>query len=93
MSPISTSERPTRLVIPFALLLLGAALATAAEPDILNDQQHFAREIYQELVLINTTASVGDTYQAAQAMASTFVSNLIIAISSMHSSRSTRVVA
>jgi hypothetical protein len=42
--------------------MLGAAIATAAEPDVLNDQQRFAREIYQELVQINTTASVGDTY-------------------------------
>jgi hypothetical protein len=50
--------------------LLGGALATAAEPDILNGQQHFARDIYQELVQINTTASVGDTYRVAQAMAS-----------------------
>jgi acetylornithine deacetylase/succinyl-diaminopimelate desuccinylase-like protein len=49
--------------------MLCGALATAAEPDTLNAQQRFTREVYQELVQINTTASVGDTYQAAQAMA------------------------
>ena len=45
--------------------MLCGALASAAEPDTLNGQQRFAREVYQELVQINTTASVGDTYQAA----------------------------
>jgi acetylornithine deacetylase/succinyl-diaminopimelate desuccinylase-like protein len=49
--------------------MLCGALATAAEPDTLNAQQRLAREVYQELVQINTTASVGDTYRAAQAMA------------------------
>ena len=69
MSLISTAVRPIRVVIPCALLLLLVALATASEPATLTDQQHFAREVYQELVQINTTASVGDTYQAARAMA------------------------
>jgi acetylornithine deacetylase/succinyl-diaminopimelate desuccinylase-like protein len=69
VSLISTAVRPTRVVIPCALLLLSVALATASEPDSLTNQQHFAREVYQELVQINTTASVGDTYQAARAMA------------------------
>ena len=58
MSLIPNAVCSTRLVIPCTLLLLGGALATAAEPDILNDQQRFAREVYQELVQINTTASV-----------------------------------
>jgi acetylornithine deacetylase/succinyl-diaminopimelate desuccinylase-like protein len=35
----------------------------------LNADQQLARDIYQELVEINTSQSVGDTYQAAQAMA------------------------
>src|ERR1700761_7976515 len=53
-----------------AALVAGASNpAAAAETDSLNSQQRFAREVYQELVQINTTASVGDTYQAAQAMA------------------------
>jgi acetylornithine deacetylase/succinyl-diaminopimelate desuccinylase-like protein len=34
----------------------------------LNAQQQLARDIYQELLEINTTESVGDTYQTAQAM-------------------------
>ena len=33
-----------------------------------NPQQQLARDIYQDLLEINTTQSVGDTYQAAQAM-------------------------
>ena len=49
--------------------MLCGALATAAEPDTLNGQQRFARVVCQQLVQINTTASVGDTYQAALAMA------------------------
>jgi len=57
VSLISTAVRPTRVIIPCALLLLSVALATASQPDILTDQQHFAREVYQELVQINTTES------------------------------------
>lgn len=52
-----------------AALVSVCSLANSADSDTLNPQQHFAREIYRELVQINTTASVGDTYQAAQAMA------------------------
>jgi acetylornithine deacetylase/succinyl-diaminopimelate desuccinylase-like protein len=52
-----------------AALVTACSLASAADSDTLNTQQHFAREVYRELVQINTTASVGDTYQAAQAMA------------------------
>jgi acetylornithine deacetylase/succinyl-diaminopimelate desuccinylase-like protein len=48
--------------------LAGTAVATD-EPGSLNAQQQLAREIYQELVEINTTASVGDTHKAAQLMA------------------------
>jgi acetylornithine deacetylase/succinyl-diaminopimelate desuccinylase-like protein len=45
------------------------ALAAASEQPKLNPNQQLARDIYQELVEINTSQSVGDTYQAAQAMA------------------------
>ena len=70
MFPNSNAVRPTRLLLFAPLLVVGSTLAAAAaEPDTLNPQQQFARGIYQELVQINTTASVGDTHEAAQAMA------------------------
>ena len=53
------------LVAPAALLLL-STVGQAAE---LSPQQRAFREIYQELVEINTTDSVGDTAKAAEAMA------------------------
>jgi acetylornithine deacetylase/succinyl-diaminopimelate desuccinylase-like protein len=65
----STAVRPNRLSLLCALVSLGGTVATAADADSLNPQQRFAREVYQELVQINTTASVGDTYQGSQAMA------------------------
>jgi acetylornithine deacetylase/succinyl-diaminopimelate desuccinylase-like protein len=46
-----------------------AVAAVASEPVNLKPHQQLAREIYQELVEINTSQSVGDTYRAAQAMA------------------------
>jgi acetylornithine deacetylase/succinyl-diaminopimelate desuccinylase-like protein len=45
-----------------------AVAAVASEPANLKPHQQLAREIYQELVEINTSQSVGDTYRAAQAM-------------------------
>ena len=53
------------LVAPAALLLL-STVGQAAE---LSPQQRAFREIYQELVEINTTNSIGDTTKAAEAMA------------------------
>src|SRR6195952_4905500 len=49
-----------------AALALPLAGAGAAEP---TPQQQAFRQIYQELVEINTTDSVGDTVKAAEAMA------------------------
>jgi acetylornithine deacetylase/succinyl-diaminopimelate desuccinylase-like protein len=49
-----------------AALTLAAPGAGAAEP---TPQQQAFRQIYQELVEINTTDSVGDTVKAAEAMA------------------------
>jgi acetylornithine deacetylase/succinyl-diaminopimelate desuccinylase-like protein len=70
MFKIPSAVCPTRFVVLGALFSLCGNVSTAAETDsTLNSQQRFAREVYQELVQINTTASVGDTYQAAQAMA------------------------
>jgi acetylornithine deacetylase/succinyl-diaminopimelate desuccinylase-like protein len=69
MLKVPSAVCSTRLVVLGALLSVINTLATAAGTDTLNPQQRFAREVYQELVQINTTASVGDTYQAAQAMA------------------------
>lgn len=57
----------SRVVVGVALAL--ATAAVASEPSKLKPDQQLARDIYQELVEINTSQSVGDTYQAAQAMA------------------------
>jgi acetylornithine deacetylase/succinyl-diaminopimelate desuccinylase-like protein len=43
--------------------------STAAADPAPTKQQQLAREIYRELIEINTTQSTGDTYKAAQAMA------------------------
>jgi len=51
-----------------ALFLLAAVATTRAEDSLLPDAQLF-RQIYQELVEINTTESAGDTVRAAEAMA------------------------
>ena len=48
-------------------LVAGSVTPSAAEPAPPATQQ-LSREIYKELVEINTTASVGDTYAAAKAM-------------------------
>jgi len=50
-----------------ALTLLGGSAARAA--DTLTPDLQLFRQIYQELVEINTTDSVGDTVRAAEAMA------------------------
>ena len=51
-----------------ALFLLAAVAVTRAEDSLPPDAQLF-RQIYQELVEINTTESAGDTVRAAEAMA------------------------
>lgn len=48
-----------------ALFLCGCASAVAAPPDA---DAKLARDIYEELVQINTSQSAGDTHKAAQAM-------------------------
>jgi len=69
MFGIPSAARPIRLVALAAAICGAGPMGNAAETDALSPQQRFAREVYQELLQINTTASVGDTYQAAQAMA------------------------
>jgi acetylornithine deacetylase/succinyl-diaminopimelate desuccinylase-like protein len=58
------------------VLAVGAVLVSAvsrptssAEPAALAPHQQLLREIYQELIEINTTSSVGDNTKAAEAMA------------------------
>ena len=51
----------------FALALLALAQSAFAQP--LTAEQKLMREIYQELVEINTSDSAGDTTKASQAMA------------------------
>ena len=60
--------RGLRLLAAVALISV-TTTAVAADPMPLNPNQQLAHDIYKELVEINTSQSVGDTYQAAQAMA------------------------
>jgi acetylornithine deacetylase/succinyl-diaminopimelate desuccinylase-like protein len=54
------------------LVALFACTTASADPALTKAQQQ-ARDIYKELVEINTTQSTGDTYKAAQAMAARLV--------------------
>jgi len=58
-----------RLMTPafFVLALTGAPFSAAAQT--LSPNQQLAREIYKELVEINTVTPTGDTFKAAEAMA------------------------
>ncbi len=57
--------------ILFALsaLMISIGSVTAAYPQTLSQQQQLARDIFKELIEINTTDSVGNTTIAAEAMA------------------------
>ena len=57
---------PLRTPSRALLLALAGCASAAAAPDA--DQQ-LARDIFEELIQINTTQSAGDTHQAAKAMA------------------------
>src|SRR2546427_8352775 len=61
-----------RVVLP-CLVLIGVATPAAsppgAQPATLAPHEQLLREIYQELIEINTTNSVGDNTKAAEAMA------------------------
>jgi acetylornithine deacetylase/succinyl-diaminopimelate desuccinylase-like protein len=64
--------RNIRWRIPAILLstaLASVALVGDAAAEGLSPQQQFARDIYQELVEINTVTATGDTARAAEAMA------------------------
>jgi acetylornithine deacetylase/succinyl-diaminopimelate desuccinylase-like protein len=64
-----SSHKIGRVPLIAALALLFVAVLPARSADSLTVQQQLARDIYQELVEINTSQSAGDTYRAAQAMA------------------------
>jgi acetylornithine deacetylase/succinyl-diaminopimelate desuccinylase-like protein len=55
---------------PLLALVLAGCTSAAAAPD--TDAQ-LARDVYQELVEINTSQSAGDTYKAARAMAARLI--------------------
>jgi acetylornithine deacetylase/succinyl-diaminopimelate desuccinylase-like protein len=63
-----SSRRIRRLSSVLALALGAIGVATAA-PQNLAVRQQLARDIYEELVEIDTSQSVGDTFKAAEAMA------------------------
>jgi acetylornithine deacetylase/succinyl-diaminopimelate desuccinylase-like protein len=56
-----------------ASLIAGASVAPSAAEPAPADAQRVMRDVYKELVEINTTASVGDTYAAAKAMGARLV--------------------
>jgi acetylornithine deacetylase/succinyl-diaminopimelate desuccinylase-like protein len=55
-----------------ASFVLGSVAPSAAEP-VPPATQQLTRDVYKELIEINTTQSVGDTYAAARAMAARLV--------------------
>jgi acetylornithine deacetylase/succinyl-diaminopimelate desuccinylase-like protein len=68
----SEMRRNIRWRIPAILLstaLTSVALVGGAAAEGLSPQQQFARDIFQELVEINTVTATGDTARAAEAMA------------------------
>jgi acetylornithine deacetylase/succinyl-diaminopimelate desuccinylase-like protein len=56
----------------FAALVLGSVALTAAQTPALAPHQQLARDIYKQLIEINTTDSIGDNTAAAEAMAARF---------------------
>jgi acetylornithine deacetylase/succinyl-diaminopimelate desuccinylase-like protein len=68
---MNTSRLPGRAArsVVVAILCTLAAAASASEQLKLKPHEQLARDIYQELVEINTSQSAGDMYQASQAMA------------------------
>jgi acetylornithine deacetylase/succinyl-diaminopimelate desuccinylase-like protein len=56
-------------VVAAVLVLAGTRPGPSAQPAALAPHQQLLREIYQELIEINTTNSVGDNTKAAEAMA------------------------
>ena len=63
---MSSAKRPNVLVF-LILVLIVAPFSAAAQT--LSPNQQFARDIYKELVEINTVTPTGDTAKAAEAMA------------------------
>jgi len=59
----------TKTLIPAVLFAAGLTLPLTPAAQALNPQQRLARDVYQELVEINTVTATGDTDRAAQAMA------------------------
>jgi acetylornithine deacetylase/succinyl-diaminopimelate desuccinylase-like protein len=65
VTPLRHSAGAAAVLLAFTMALSGApALAQSLKP-----HQQLARDIYQELVEINTVTALGDTHKAAQAMA------------------------
>ncbi len=61
--------RRVALALPCCAIAVAAPAAGAAQTLQLNPQQQLARDIYKELIEINTTDSNGDNTRAANAMA------------------------
>ncbi len=65
---MSSSRRPL-FAFTLLALLLGAATVAFVETGLPSAEDALAKEIFEELIEINTTDSVGDNTQAAEAMA------------------------
>ena len=63
----------SRVVSLLAITLLAALPSGAQQPTPLTPRQQLAREVYRELVEINTVDSVGSVTRAAEAMARRFL--------------------
>src|SRR5262249_17850243 len=68
-SPWDARRHTTRWSVTAALAALVIGSAGSALPQTLTLQQQLARDIYKELVEINTVTATGDTARAADAMA------------------------
>ena len=62
-------SRSARRLALVSTALVAVAFAAPGRADELSPQQQFARDVYKELVEIDTTTATGDTLAAAQAMA------------------------
>lgn len=57
------------ILFTLSVLVISIGSAPAAYPQILSPRQQLARDIFKELIEINTTDSAGNTTIAAEAMA------------------------
>lgn len=62
-----------KIIIPALALAISSGLGAQAPASAVTPQQKLAREVYKEIVEINTMDSVGSTTKAARALAARFI--------------------